>query len=98
MRTPPLVVLMLTFAPPPFNDEQPDDEESPRPQDSQQNQNLPIRGSAFATFPQPQPQTPPPLQRETTFAAPPFGAPAGVSTPGMVVPAPEPTVPRNTDR
>ena len=86
------------FAPPPFNDEQPVDEESPPQSATQQHQNLPIRGPAFATFPQPQPQAPPPPQREVTFAAPPFGAPAGVSTPGMVVPAPPPAAPPNTDR
>lgn len=87
------------FAPPPFNDEQPVDEESPRPPAAQQNQNLPTRGPAFATFPQPQAQQQaPPPQVGTEFAAPPFGAPAGVSTPGMVVPAPQPAAPRNTDR
>ena len=92
-----------TFTPPPFNDEQPvNDEEAPRPPAAQQNPNVPIRGPAFATFPQPQPQQPqapePPLGG-TSFAAPPFGgSPAGVSTPGMVVPTPQPAAPRNTDR
>jgi len=93
-----------TFAPPPFDDEQADrDDEAARPPAAQQNQNVPIRGPAFATFPQPQPsqqpQTPQQPQGPSPFAAPPFGAaPPGVSTPGMVVPAPQPAAPRNTDR
>jgi hypothetical protein len=100
------------FAPPPFNDEPPAvDEEVPRPPAPQQNSNVPVRGPAFATFPQPQPQlqpqaqpqasqpqAPPPRQGGTSFAAPPFGAPAGVSAPGMVVPTPQPAAPRNIDR
>lgn len=92
------------FAPPPFTDEQPVfDEEAPRPPAAPQNQNVPIRGPAFATFPQPQPQAAPqqapqPPQGGPSLTAPPFGAPAGVSTPGMVVPTPQPAAPRNTDR
>ena len=90
------------FAPPVFNDEQPvADEEAQRPSAPPQGQSLPIRGPAFATFPQaqsPQPQQQP-QQGSPSFAAPPFGGqPSGVSTPGMVVPAPQPAAPRNTDR
>lgn len=88
------------FTPPPFNDEQPVfDEEAPRPPAAQQN--VPVRGPAFATFPQPQAPQQPPQQPQgaSSFAAPPFGGvPSGVSTPGMVVPTPQPAAPRNTDR
>ncbi len=87
-----------SFPPPPFNDDQPVfDEEAPRPPAAQQNQNVPVRGPAFATFPQQQVPTQP--QSEPTVVVPAFGAPpAGVSTPGMVVPTPQPVSPRNTDR
>lgn len=86
------------FTPPTFNEEQQPtfDEEAPRPQAPPQ-QAAPIRGPAFATFPQPQlqaPQQPRPLTPQT----PPAGAPVGVSTPGMVVPTPQPQGQPNTDR
>lgn len=96
-----------TFAPPPFDDEQREvDDEAPRPPAAPQNPNGPGRGSAFATFPQPQPQLqalPPPQSPQSPqggapVSASPFGAPAGVSTPGMVVPTPQPAAPRNADR
>lgn len=90
------------FAPPPFNDEQPAvDEDAPRPPTAQQNPNVPIRGPVFATFPQPQPQAPQQPQQPpgaSPVAAPPFGGSFGVSTPGMIVPTPQPAAPRNTDR
>lgn len=96
-----------TFAPPPFNDDQAvaadDDDDTPRPRDARQNPNVPSRGPAFTTFPQPQPQPSPqppqPPQGAPSLATPAFGsAPSGVSTPGMIVPAPQPAAPRNTDR
>lgn len=95
-----------SLAPPPFTDEQAVvDDEAPRPPVVQQN--VPSRGPAFATFPQPQapqaqqapPQQPQRAQGDSSFTAPPAGGvPAGVSTPGMIVPAPQPSAPRNTDR
>lgn len=94
-----------TFTPPPFNDDPPEpDDEAPRRPLVPQNPNVPSRGAAFATFPQPQaqpPQTPQQPQDAGPFTAHPSspgGMPSGVSTPGMIVPAPQPAAPRNTDR
>lgn len=90
---------------PPVQDDQDDDEPRPQAVQPGAQPPNGARGPAFTTFPAPQgpqprqfpqaPQQPPPpsaapVQAPATFGAPPAGgAPVGVSTPGMVVPAPQ---------